>query len=43
MKKFLSTSKRFSTDLMILLFSAGVLGASLIIGLVVLYGFDKIF
>jgi hypothetical protein len=35
--------KRLSEDAMILLFSAGVLGATFIIGLVVLYGFDKIF
>ena len=43
MKKLLSIKKRFSTDTLIMLFSASVFGASLIIGLVVLYGFDKIF
>ena len=35
--------KRLSEDATILLFSAGLFGASLVVGLVVLYGFDKIF
>lgn len=35
--------KRLSEDAAILIFSAGVVGASLIIGLVFFYGLDKIF
>ena len=35
--------KHFSKDEVIALFTAGVMGAELVIGLVVLYGFDKIF
>ena len=35
--------KRLSEDAAILMFSAGIIGATFIIGLVVLYGFDKIF
>lgn len=37
MKKYLSE------EAVLLLFSAGVLGASLVIGLVFFYGLDKIF
>ena len=35
--------KKFSTDDAILLFSASVFGAALIIGGVLIYGLDKIF
>ena len=35
--------KRLSEEAAILIFSAGVFGASLIIGLFFLYGLDKIF
>lgn len=35
--------KRLSEDAAILIFSAGVFGAALVIGLVFFYGLDKIF
>ena len=35
--------KQLSEDAMVITFAAGVLGASLIIGLVFFYGLDKVF
>ncbi len=42
MKKLFS-KKTISLDAIILMFSAGIFGATLIIGLILLYGLDKIF
>ena len=43
MKKGFSMKKKLSEDATIILFTGGVIGASLVVGLIFFYGLDKIF